>query len=78
MRARAVAVVIACALSQSACGKSVEADVVATALEHFAARSDTMSYHEGGTTLVAPETSQWASGFGRSNAKCAIPQLFYV
>jgi hypothetical protein len=75
MRACAIAVVIVCALSQSACGKSVEADVVAAALEHFTARSDTMPYNEGGITLVAPQTSQWAPGFGRSNPTCAIPQL---
>ena len=77
MRFHTAVVALTLALSLSGCGGSRDADVIAAALEHFTARSDTMPYHESGMTLIEGETYKWVSGMGDSGAKCEVAQELY-
>jgi hypothetical protein len=77
MRAYTIVPALAVALSLSGCSGSRDADVIAVALEHFSARSDTMPYHENGITLIEAQTSKWVSGMGESGAKCEVPQKLH-
>jgi len=74
VRAYTTAVTLAIICVLCGCSGSRDADVIAAALEHFTARTDTMPYHENGVTLIETQTQKWVPGMGDSGAKCEVSQ----
>jgi len=74
---------LAIALTLCACGDSRDARVIAATLEDFGARTDTMSLHEDGITLIRPETGSWALeslrglSLERGDDKCETSRELY-
>lgn len=83
MRVPAFVAVMAIVTADPAWCASRDVEVMATVLEHFAARTDSMSMHHAGITLIRHDTYPWTAelirglSLRRDEAGCEIPEELY-
>jgi hypothetical protein len=82
-RLAALLAAIAVATAQAAPQSTSDAEVTSVVMEHFSSRTDSMSAHESGVTLILPDTAKWSAesiryfSLNRGDDQCPITQELY-